>query len=279
MPIISILIPAYNRPHYLKECVKSILLQKWFSSDELEIIIADDSTNKENEIMFQKHFRNTKVVYHKNESNLWMVWNWNYLLGLKTGKYFIFLSDDDTFYDSKSLRLLYDEWIKNNLNFIYWLRKIIDSKWQERSMETMITKGLLHKISPEKVLNSALGGFWWVLYKSSPDLYYDTQIWLSCDWEFNIRYILLYGNAAVLEEYTFCYRKHNDNLSNNKQLIKQSEDKIFRKYSKNFFLYIYIRLKRRFLKRMSPTIIKFLKKIGLFSLVMKVMMRINYDNK
>jgi hypothetical protein len=30
---------------------------------------------------------------------------------------------------------------------------------------------------------------------------------------------------------------------------------------------------------MSPAIIKLLKKIGLFSLVMKVMMRINYDKK
>lgn len=279
MSLISILIPAYNRPKYLKECINSILIQKWFSSDELEIIISDDSTNNENKTMFQKHFHNTQIIYHKNESNLWMVRNWNQLLNLKTGKYFIFLSDDDIFYDTNSLQLLYNEWIKNNLNFIYWLRKIINSRWEEKSRETLVSKGLLHNISPEKILNSALWWFWGILYKSFSNLSYDTQIWLSCDWEFNIRYILSHGNAALLEEYTFCYRKHDNNLSNSKQLIRKSEDKIFKKYSKNYFHYIYIRLKRRFLKKMSPSIIKFLKKIGLFSLVMKIMMKINYDKK
>ena len=44
LPKVSILIPAYNRPHYLELALKSALNQTY---ENIEIIISDDSTNDE----------------------------------------------------------------------------------------------------------------------------------------------------------------------------------------------------------------------------------------
>ena len=42
MPLVSILIPAYNQPEHLRQAVESVLAQDY---PEIEIIIGDDSTN------------------------------------------------------------------------------------------------------------------------------------------------------------------------------------------------------------------------------------------
>jgi glycosyltransferase involved in cell wall biosynthesis len=77
----------------------------------LEVIVADDSTNDEPQQVVEDYiaqYPNRHITYHKNPSTLGMVGNRNKLLALKKGEYFIFVSDDDKFYDEKSLRSLYD---------------------------------------------------------------------------------------------------------------------------------------------------------------------------
>ena len=48
MPKVSILIPTYNQPQFVKECIESILSQTF---TDYEIIVTDDSTNTETEEM------------------------------------------------------------------------------------------------------------------------------------------------------------------------------------------------------------------------------------
>jgi glycosyltransferase involved in cell wall biosynthesis len=66
-----------------------------------------------------KQYPDRHISYHKNPSRLGMVGNRNKLLELKKGEYFIFLSDDDKFYNQKSLRTIYDGLIKYNLDVCY----------------------------------------------------------------------------------------------------------------------------------------------------------------
>lgn len=44
LPLVSVLIPAYNRPRYLREALQCALDQTY---KNIEIIICDDSTNYE----------------------------------------------------------------------------------------------------------------------------------------------------------------------------------------------------------------------------------------
>ena len=55
-PIISVLVPTYNRPTYLKECIENILEQEWFKEWDIEIIICDNSENDDTKKMIEEEF-------------------------------------------------------------------------------------------------------------------------------------------------------------------------------------------------------------------------------
>ena len=65
-PLISVLMPAYNAEKYIKEAIESILNQT-FSNFEF-IIIDDGSIDATEEII--KSFKDSRIVYIKNEKNL-----------------------------------------------------------------------------------------------------------------------------------------------------------------------------------------------------------------
>ena len=53
LPLVSILIPTYNRPHYFKIALESALAQTY---SNIEIIVGDDSTNNETEKLIYRHY-------------------------------------------------------------------------------------------------------------------------------------------------------------------------------------------------------------------------------
>ncbi|WP_142310588.1 glycosyltransferase family 2 protein, partial [Bacillus wiedmannii] len=59
LPKVSILIPAYNKPHYLELALKSALNQTY---ENIEIIISDDSTNGEVQAMIQPYLSEYKCI-------------------------------------------------------------------------------------------------------------------------------------------------------------------------------------------------------------------------
>ena len=127
--LISILVPTYNRVEYLEECLDSIVEQEWFDLKELELIVSDNSEWNETKSFMNNYIQKHKdwnIKYNKNEKNLWMVWNWNKLLEIKKWEYYIFLSDDDKFYDKGSLKLLYNNLLKYNLDVCYGKYRVIN---------------------------------------------------------------------------------------------------------------------------------------------------------
>ena len=92
-PLVSILIPTFNRPEHLLRAVRSAQLQSY---PNIEIIVTDNSplaaTNQELHQIIDK-----RINYFKNNINLGAVSNWRKGLELATGKYCVILSDDDFF--------------------------------------------------------------------------------------------------------------------------------------------------------------------------------------
>ena len=103
LPLASILIPAYNRPHYLELALQSALNQTY---KNIEIIICDDSTNDEVQEMLQPFLDKFKNIrYFKNEKNLHAD-NPRKCLSLAKGEYVNFLMDDDLFHPDKIERMM-----------------------------------------------------------------------------------------------------------------------------------------------------------------------------
>lgn len=96
-PLISICIPAYNRPQELQRLLHSIDVQ----SNELEIIICEDKSSKRKAIskVVQNYTqRTTNVVrYSENQRNLGYDANLRTLLKHAKGQFIVFMGDDDAF--------------------------------------------------------------------------------------------------------------------------------------------------------------------------------------
>ena len=217
--LISILVPTYNRVEYLKECLDSIVEQKWFDLNELELIVSDNSEWDETRNFMEKYMKENKdwnVVYNKNKKNLWMVWNRNKLLELKKWEYYIFLSDDDKFYNMNSLRLLYDNLMNYDLDACYWKYRVIDWEWNDKwdfGPHTKIWNNEIYYDSFEEQIQMHSISFWWILYRKFWYRYDYQSKWFS-DWTMNLQYLYNNKKVALINEYTLYYRIHDSNDSN-----------------------------------------------------------------
>ena len=97
-PLITVVIPTYNRSVYFREALESVLAQKP-ADFEWEILVIDNTpldingtTPALTEIQ-QLHAE--KVLYYHNRQNLGSGYNWNRGVELARGKWMCFLHDDD----------------------------------------------------------------------------------------------------------------------------------------------------------------------------------------
>lgn len=90
-PLVSICLPTYNRPQYLKEAVESVLAQTY---PNFEIVITDNSTNDASAQMIAK-INDPRIRYYSNEGNIGPHASAVRALSLAHGAYIKTLMDDD----------------------------------------------------------------------------------------------------------------------------------------------------------------------------------------
>jgi glycosyltransferase involved in cell wall biosynthesis len=94
-PLVSIMIPAYNQPQYIMQAVQSALAQDY---SNLEVVVSDDSTNDETEIILKNLKQDERLRYYHNETRLGRVGNYRKLLfEYAKGEWVIMLDGDDYF--------------------------------------------------------------------------------------------------------------------------------------------------------------------------------------
>jgi glycosyltransferase involved in cell wall biosynthesis len=89
---LSILLPTYNRGHFLEECLKRLENRGFFNND-CEIIISDNCSNDNTQNIVKKY----NVKYSRNISNLGYNANIEILIKKASGAFIIILGDDDEF--------------------------------------------------------------------------------------------------------------------------------------------------------------------------------------
>lgn len=105
MPLVSILIPTYNRPVYFKQALLSALLQSY---SNIEVIICDDSNNDESQkiaFRYREKFPH-KIKYYKNNTNIGGRLNFQQVFHKSNGEYVNFLMDDDLFHPQKIEKMM-----------------------------------------------------------------------------------------------------------------------------------------------------------------------------
>ncbi|MGE7766825.1 glycosyltransferase family 2 protein [Peribacillus sp. NPDC096540] len=126
-PLVSVVIPAYNRPDTLKIAIDSVLEQTY---PNIEIIICDDSTDDRVQEMLGPYLgSNSKIKYYKNERNLFLE-NWHKCYDLASGEYINYLMDDDVYHKEKIAKMVYFFKEFENITLVTSYRQTIDASGQ-----------------------------------------------------------------------------------------------------------------------------------------------------
>jgi glycosyltransferase involved in cell wall biosynthesis len=92
-PLVSIGVPTYNRNVGIKKTLDSVLSQQY---SNLEIIISDNhSTDNTQEIIESVKKDHPEIKYWRQKVNIGMVPNFEFVLRKASGKYFMWVADDD----------------------------------------------------------------------------------------------------------------------------------------------------------------------------------------
>lgn len=97
MPLVSVVIPTYSRPTYLKRCIESVLNQTY---KNIEIFVVDDNNpdtdaRRQTEDLMQQFASNESVHYLRHEKNKNGSAARNTGWRASSGKYITYLDDDD----------------------------------------------------------------------------------------------------------------------------------------------------------------------------------------
>ncbi|KAF6245795.1 glycosyltransferase family 2 protein [Nitrosopumilus sp. b2] len=106
-PILTIGLPVYNGEQTIKKVIDSILTQ---SFKNFILVISDNASTDLTENVCKEFVKkDNRIQYIRQEKNIGLLNNWNFLLKNTTTQYFMWIEADD-YYDS--------EFIKKNIEFL-----------------------------------------------------------------------------------------------------------------------------------------------------------------
>jgi glycosyltransferase involved in cell wall biosynthesis len=183
-PLISVIIPTYNRPEKLRRAVKSVLCQTY---ENYEILVVNDKGKDVTGVI--NEFNNNKVKLINSPVNKGSSAARN--LGLKEaiGKYIAFLDDDDIFY-SNHLQIAINN--LNDLNKVIYtdaVRKTY-SKDDEKYILKSITVPYSIDYDRNKLLIGNISAINCFVFEKSlieKSGYFDESQSILVDWEFWLR--------------------------------------------------------------------------------------------
>ncbi|GEM_PF-3152458 len=90
-PLVSFCIPTFNRDAYLRQTLDSALNQ---TEKDFEIIVVDDASPDSTEKVVRE-YSDPRIRYYRNDKNLGVPKNYNYVFSLARGEYLCLLEDHD----------------------------------------------------------------------------------------------------------------------------------------------------------------------------------------
>ncbi|UCG46195.1 MAG: glycosyltransferase [Phycisphaerales bacterium] len=100
-PLVSVLVPTYNRPQYLQAALASVVRQDY---GNLEIFVIRDGGKKVRDVV--ESFNDPRVIFIDRDDNRGIPFSLNEALAGARGEYVCYLGDDDLYYSSHVSTLL-----------------------------------------------------------------------------------------------------------------------------------------------------------------------------
>jgi len=196
-PLLSILIPTYNRAEMTIQCVESI-----GKHDDLEIVIVDDGSPLDEWFKITRNddvYNNPSILLCHNCTNLGMVRNFNKCMEHATGEWFCLIGSDDLFRRGAVGRIL------------DYLRKQTEPALIVHSRCAKFTRSEPgHESAKAMRLPSGSGNLWHrSIYEDLGG--FDTKLEFSPDAEYWRRIAVKYPVVGTPDKFTI-YRQHENNI-------------------------------------------------------------------
>ncbi|MDX5934684.1 glycosyltransferase family 2 protein [Acidithiobacillus thiooxidans] len=132
IPLVSIVVMAYQRVDYLKVTMNSILSQ---TMKDFELIIADDSDSAKIRELCE-NYNDPRIQYKPNKINLGMIQNAKNGMRMARGKYIANIHDDD-FVDQYFIEKMIQPMEQDeNIGLVFCDHKIVNAEGYEDPVET-----------------------------------------------------------------------------------------------------------------------------------------------
>jgi len=198
-PFISVCIPAYKHPEYLKRLLDSLARQTF---KDFEVIITDDSPDDSVLELSKLYLQSFPVSYYKNVTALGTPANWNEGIRKAKGAWIKLIHDDDWLASTNSLQD-YVEAIQSNIavDFFFSAFRNVDIKSGENVLNAAREKivrpasARMRQLASNPVTllsKNIIGPPSVVIHKNNREFFYDTQLKWLVDIDFYIRYLKLH---------------------------------------------------------------------------------------
>lgn len=213
-PLVSVLIPTYNRKELLKRALDSVIKQTY---QNIEIYVTDNaSTDGTLEFMNEYSKNDNRIIYSRREKNIGPLYNGSEAYNHLKGKYAILLCDDDYFLSNTFFENAVKAMEENeNIVIVRGVVKCFNENNKNIFIDIYNSKEYIKGI--DYLLNYAnhegydnITSFFAMFRKSAADKTRvferalpsaDTWLWL---------YLFLYGDVYFLsDEIIGCYVEHN----------------------------------------------------------------------
>ena len=125
MEKIDILLATYNGEEYLEEQLNSILNQTY---KNFNLIISDDnSTDSTVKILDKYSKKDSRIIVYKQNRNLGVVSNFEFLLSKVESKYFMFSDQDDIWIETKIEKSI-NKLEETNSDIVFTDLMVVDDK-------------------------------------------------------------------------------------------------------------------------------------------------------
>lgn len=230
-PLVSIILPTYNRAKYIKKALESALSQSY---KNIEIIIIDDGSTDETRKVLEAYLKDSRVKYFFQE-NQGVSKARKKGINISSGKYIAILDSDDFWLDSKKLEKQID-FLENHSEYVLVGGGVI--RIDESGKE--IVRHLLPE-DDKDIKNSILLDNLFV----HSTVVFNKEIWemaggfneslnFSEDWDLWLRFGK-FGKFYNFQEYFTCYLQGEQNMSNfNIRRNLKLNIKLRKKYRKDY---------------------------------------------
>ena len=206
-PLVSVIIPTYNRPDQLKEAIQSVLAQTY---GNFEILVVNDAGVDVSDNL--RAFNDQRIKYFVHDENKGLAGARNTGLANSNGDYISFLDDDDIFYPNH-LETLLNALLINGVDIVYadayrCLQKKQEGKYVEEKKELQYSFDYSQRLL--LVMNIApVQCFMFSRALLTEDVYFDESLTTHEDWDFWIQ-LSLKTDFLHIKEITSEYRHRQD---------------------------------------------------------------------